>query len=174
MQILYEVVEINYDKGMHSSVENVYSDSLQLYAGLLGDLGESSRYRIRNEIERCDQIAGYIGWLANDLFFASGGDPEKKKLPAESAREQYYYAIDVPFRHWISALHAEDQEIDEKVAAWRKEAEHTAYDLAEEMVQRAGPAAFVGKKVKKDKKDEGQYYSSPWAMQQFRFNMKKL
>ena len=170
----YEVVEISYDKSQHSSVENIYQDSLQLYADLLTEIGKSIRDRIIAEIARCDQIAGFIGRLANDLFFASGGDVEKKSLPASSAREQYYYRIDVPFRQWLSELDAQEQDMDAKVTFWRKAVDKTAFDFAEKMVLDAGPAAFIGKTVKKSKDDPGMYYSSPSAMQQFRYNMKQI
>ncbi|MBR6407360.1 MAG: type I-E CRISPR-associated protein Cse1/CasA [Clostridia bacterium] len=154
---------------------DAFSDELSLHLNLFSAVGEAYRTRITKEIERCDKIAAYIGYLANNLFYAAGGDIKKKSLPFNTAKEQYYYEIDVPFRKWLSGLDAEDENKDEKVKVWRKEAEKTAYRLAEKMVKDAGPAAFVGKMIKTGKNQEKEEYcSTSTAMQRFKYSMKKL
>lgn len=150
-----------------------YDDSLSVHANLLSELGEDYRVLITEEIARCDTIAYYLGTLANDLFFASGGDPEKKALPAPKAKEQYYYEIDIPFRRWLASLDAEDEDTDAGIDPWRQEAEQIARKMAEKMVRDAGPAAFVGKTVAVGKANP-RYFSSSTAMQWFNINMSKL
>ncbi|MBQ0134163.1 MAG: type I-E CRISPR-associated protein Cse1/CasA [Clostridiales bacterium] len=172
--LCYEIVNIQYDASQQSSVEDIYYDKLQLHANLLSELGEDYRVLITEEIARCDTIAYYLGTLANDLFFASGGDPEKKALPAPKAKEQYYYEIDIPFRRWLASLDAEDEDTDAGIDPWRQEAEQIARKMAEKMVRDAGPAAFVGKTVKVEENSEPRYYSSSTAMQWFNINMSKL
>lgn len=175
MMLCYEVVSIEYDKSLHSSVENIYADSLQLHAELLSDLGRAYRKYIIDEIEKCDKIAYHIGRLANDLFYAAGGDTKKKASPSNAAKEQYYYEIDVPFRKWLALLRVEE-DATEKIREWRKEAESIAWRLAGEMAENAGPAAFVGKMISEGegKNAKKRYCSSSTAMNWFRYNMKRV
>ena len=150
---------------------DLFDDTLNVQLGILSDIGENYRTLILKEISRCDKIACHIGTLANELFYASGGDPEKKTLPADSARERYYYEIDIPFRKWLSSLRADDEDTDEKINLWRKQAKTIAFSLAEKIVSDAGPTAFVGKTVEKNGKKR--FYSSSMAMQWFKYNMVK-
>lgn len=156
---------------------DVFSDSLSIHLNLLSDVGERWRTHIVSEIERCDKIAGFIGSLASDLFVAAGGDTEKKAQPAAQAREQYYYAIDVPFRKWLAGIDADDsaEKAHELISSWRKSAEKIAYRLADQMQRDAGPQAFVGKTIQTGKSESSKrYYSTSTAMGWFRFNMRNL
>lgn len=161
------------DKDFFAS--DLFDDELSVHLGILSDLGNKYRAHIFFEIQCCDRIAFYIGRLADELFFAAGGDSQKKSLPAKAAKEQYYFAIDIPFRRWLASLRAEesDEEQAEKRKQWRAEASRIAYGLAEKMVKDAGQAAFVGKTIN-DEKTGKHFYSSSMAMQHFLWNMKKL
>lgn len=153
---------------------DVFSDYLSIHMNLLSDIGDVWRTLICNEIETCDKIARQIGFLASELFIAAGGDIEKRNQPMTKAREQFYYAVDIPFRKWLSGLNAEDIDTTAKVSVWRKEAKTIAFKLANEMVKNAGTAAFVGKKAKENKNDPGRYYSSSIAMNKFIAYMKNI
>ncbi len=170
----YELVEIKYDSSQHSSVENICSDSLTLHLNLLSQLGYVYRELITKEIGRCDKIAGAIGKLAGDLFVAGGGDGEKRNTPTEQAKEQYYYAIDIPFRKWLATLDARDEQDarDDRIETWRAQAEKLAVHQAQKMVNEAGTPAFIGKTITVGEKRK--YYSSSMAMQWFQIEMKKI
>ncbi len=154
---------------------DIFSDSLSLHFSLLSDLGAVYRRRITEMIARCDQIARNIGQLASDLFLASGGDAEKRDKPIDAAKEQYYFAIDAPFRKWLSSLDVSDtaEVRQDRVTSWCREADAIAYELAERIVQSAGQPAFIGKVVAVSK-DNKKYYSSSLAMQWFKGKMKNL
>ena len=108
------------DKDFFAS--DLYNDTLNVQLGILSDVGKSWCAIILYEISGCDDIAKHIGTLANELFYASGGDPEKKTLPGAAAKERLYYELDVPFREWLASLKADDEDTDEKVSAWRETA----------------------------------------------------
>lgn len=150
------------------------ADGLTLHANLLTSLGRAYREHISVEIARCDSIAGYIAILAKELFLAAGGDTEKVKswdnTVMSQAKEQYYFAIDVPFRRWLAKLDASDtaEQTEEYRRAWRAEAEQFARALAGRMLKEAGPAAFVGKTV------DGKYLSSSVAENRFMYSMSRL
>ncbi len=155
---------------------DVFSDELKVHRNLLSSIGEVYRSLIVDEIGFCDKIANAVGALSSDLFLAAGGDIEKKSTPYGTAKEKYYYEIDVPFRRWLTTLDAEDreEEREEKIKAWRKEAKDAAFRLAEKMAADAGQTAFIGKTVKAEKNKPEKYYSSSIAMQWFRINMKRI
>lgn len=153
---------------------DTFADSLSFSLGLVADFGESCRNHVINEVERCERIAKNLNALSSDLFLAAGGDVKKKGVSFEKAKERYYCEIDIPFRKWLVSLDAEGSGIDERVCAWRKQAESIAYRIAKEMVQNAGPGAYVGKIVKIEKDSDGRYYSSSLAMKWFKIKMSKL
>jgi len=172
----YSFVEIVYDKKHHSTVENILSDSLSLHSNLLTELGKPYRLRISDIIARCDNVANNVGKLAWDLFLAAGGDIEKKDRPCEKmAREQFYYAVDVPFRKWLASLDANDTADvrEQRISDWCQECDKIAQIQAEKMVQDAGRSAYIGKMVSRPK-EKKIYYSSSLAMQWFQGRMKKL
>lgn len=155
-------------------VSDVFSDSLMFHLELLTEAGEIWRTRVMDEVERCDRIAGVIGMLATELDIAAGG----KGACEETAREQFYYRIDVPFREWLTSLDPQQDgmEKEERLEAWRRTAERIAGELGRELVAGAGPAAFFGRmvKVKKGKEEKEIHYSAPEALNHFEYRMRKL
>lgn len=175
MAIIYEVIGVLYDKAQHSSVEDVYYDSVSIHLGLISDLGKQYQIHISDEIQKCHSIATLLGNLSYDLFIAAGGDKEKKGHAESNVYEEFFYNIDVPFRKWLFSLNPKDGDIDNKVLQWRHESEVIALSMAEKMVKEAGPAAFKGKfiSISKDN-NKKRFYSSSTAMNTFRINMSKL
>ncbi|MBQ0037930.1 MAG: type I-E CRISPR-associated protein Cse1/CasA [Clostridiales bacterium] len=175
IMLRYGFVSITYDQAQHSSVDNIFSDSLSLHLNLLSELGTSYRQRISDMVARCDRIAKRVGILAYDLYLASGGDKEKKIKLDAAAREHYYFVIDAPFRKWLASLDAEDtsEAREQKIDAWCKEADAAAWKLAEKLVADAGQSAFIGKMVSVGN-DKKKYYSSSLAMQWFRSGMRNI
>lgn len=168
----FSIASVQYgDKDFFAA--DVFSDELSARLNLFSDQSAACRIRITDEIVRCDKIAYYIGSLAQDLFMAAGGDTEKLSAPAENAKTQFYYEIDIPFRRWLASLDAETEDWDDSIRTWRKQAERIAFRLAEKMERNAGPAAFVGKTVKLGK-DKEKYYSTSIAIQRFKYNMRKI
>ena len=157
-------------------VNDSFSDSLTFQAALLGELGRRWTVPIRDEIGRCEQAAQCIGRLAWELSLAAG---DKNDTTAESARTQFYFTIDQPFRLWLQSIDPETDKLDEKADEWQEKARKLAAELGRQMVERAGNAAFVGHRVEVKtggKKDEKKtvLYTAPKAYNSFLYNLRKL
>ena len=78
------------------------SDELSFHSDLLMKVGEVWRYRIGNEIGKCDKAAYAVNVLSLNLQRAAGASGDK--LSGEDAKTQFYSMIDKPFRDWLSQL----------------------------------------------------------------------
>ena len=157
-------------------VNDSFSDSLTFQAALLGELGRRWTVPIRDEIGRCEQAAQSVGRLAWELSLAAG---DKNDTTAESARTQFYFTIDQPFRLWLQSIDPETDKLDEKADEWQEKARKLAAELGRQMVERAGNAAFVGHRIEVKtggKKDEKKtvLYTAPKAYNSFLYNLRKL
>ena len=157
-------------------VNDSFSDSLTFQAALLGELGRRWTVPIRDEIGRCERAAQYVGRLAWELSLAAG---DKNDTTAESARTQFYFTIDQPFRLWLQSIDPETDKLDEKADEWQEKARKLAAELGRQMVERAGNTAFVGHRVEVKtggKKDEKKtvLYTAPKAYNSFLYNLRKL
>lgn len=157
-------------------VTDILSDSLSLHADLLSEVGSLFVKRIEDEIERCDQIAAYVGYLASSLARASGASgKEDVQAQAGAAREQYYFRLDMPFRQWLYGISPEKSAmIDGICDEWRDTALRIARTLGRELVEKTGLKAFTGREQKQDGKDEARLYTAPQAYNQFLYNLGKI
>ena len=81
-------------------VNDSFSDSLTFQAGLLDELSCEWQERIVREINNCEKAAQCVGYLAQDIAIAAGNKNENVGVPV---REQFYFAVDQPFRLWLQA-----------------------------------------------------------------------
>lgn len=173
--IRYHITSVQYD-GKNSAVTDVFSDSLSFHAYLLSELGRTWRKLVTDEIEHCDKIARCIGDLAVELNCAAGGNGKGAK---ESAREQFYYRVDIPFRKWLLDLNPDTanaelgSSIEEQRENWVKTSHQVALALAKEMVRDSGIVAFVGRTVSEEKgnKKIERHYSAPEAFNRFLYRL---
>ena len=70
------------------------SDELSFHSDLLMKVGEAWRYRIGNEIGKCDKAAYAVNVLSLNLQRAAGASGDK--LSGEDAKTQFYSMIDKP------------------------------------------------------------------------------
>ena len=156
-------------------VKNVFSDSLTMHSGLLTELGADWRNTIEQEIRSCDELAGEIGRLAQDLYVASGGSNSKKdkhftEIPG-NAKAQLYYRLDTPFREWLRSIDPEctDEKLKySKQHEWQRTAGRIAVQYADELMSETADTAVVGHKT------DGKLYSAPKAMNVFRARLNKI
>ena len=139
---------------------------------LLNELGRAWQIRIDDEVKNCEQAAKTVGHLAQNLSLAAG---DKNDTSSETAREQFYFAIDQPFRQWLRSIDPDMDEPIEKAEEWQE----TAYRLAEEqgkqMVEQAGAAAFVGRRIPdKNNKEKSYLYTAPRAYNKFLHDLRNL
>lgn len=159
-----------------SSLSDAYSDAVSLHADLLAKAGRPWRTLILEEIAVCGKMEENLKILAENLAKAAGVCVEapmgKKRLKADkkTVGEAFYSRLDRPFRQWLTRLHAGQSE-EERYSQrdqWRLRACRIAKELADEMVDRAGPTAFKGRRVQETR------YSAPQAYNQFDKEMKKM
>lgn len=153
-------------------VNDAFSDSLTFQAELLEGLAKNWRKRITTEIGNCEQAARIVGRLAQNLALAAG---DKNDTGAEAARAQFYFAVDQPFRRWLQSIDPETDEPVEKAAEWQEQAYRLAAELGRQMVEQAGAAAFVGRRIPEAKnKDKSCLYTAPKVYNSFLYELRKL
>lgn len=180
-------VWVSYGGGsMRSFVEDIVSDHLDFHAALLNEAGTLWNDLVGRKIGEIDKAAERIEKLAEELYLAASGDEQPKssvkKARKEQAKQEFYAAVDIPFRQWLSSIDPEQGDGEElraeKDEQWRKTACQIALQQGQDMVDRAGTPAFVGRWVKKEgkkaKKDEKEFYASPIALDRFVFGIGKL
>ncbi|MGN1084949.1 MAG: type I-E CRISPR-associated protein Cse1/CasA [Lachnospiraceae bacterium] len=166
--VRFGIVSVQYcDK--KSSVTDVFSDSLSLHSSLFSELGAAWQERIEGEIEFCNKLAAEIAYLATNLSKAAGGQENGE---AKTAKEQFYFRLDAPFRRWLYSLNPGRMKegIDEKCEEWRKQAVKLACELGRELVDNTGQTAFIGRDIKekiKGKPEVIRHYSAPEAYNWF-------
>ena len=166
-QIVISMVGIRYDD-QGASVKDVYTDQLEMQLATLNDLGRKWTVRINQEIHRCEETAALVGHLAQDLATAAG---DRNENAGGSARAQFYFAVDQPFRQWLQAIDPEQDDPDEAALRWQAQARRIAERLGEQMVLEAGNAALKGHRIVVDKgkkTEKSILYTSPRAYNRFR------
>ena len=161
-----------------ASMKGVYADQIAMSLSLLNELGDSWTPRINREVERCVDAANCIGMLAKELKLAGGLDYNRVKAyedlqkVTESARSQFYFAVDQPFRQWLRSIDPEEDDMTETTARWQVIARGIAEQLGQQMVLEAGSAALVGHwvEIKTGRKKEDKkkiLYTAPAAYNSF-------
>lgn len=152
-------------------VNDAFSDSLTFHAGLLESMKKNWRKEITEQIGKCEQAAKTVGHLAQNLSIAAG---DKNDTRTESARTQFYFVIDQPFRQWLQSIDPDEDELSERVDEWKKQACQLAIQLGEQMVEQTGNAAFVGRSIE-DKKTKKKYlYTAPKAYNDFLWELSRV
>ena len=153
-------------------VNDSFSDSLTFQAELLEALKKPWRTKITTEIGNCEQAAKIVGHLAQNLAPAAGGGGD---ADSESARAQFYFQIDQPFRRWLQSIDPEMDDKDEKMAQWQEQAHQIAKELGRQMVEQAGAAAFVGHRIAdRNNKEKSYLYTAPKAYNSFLYELWNL
>jgi CRISPR system Cascade subunit CasA len=183
------IIANHYDGKFSKTVDDMFSDQLTLHADLLTELGIIWRKRIEEEILDCDKGAKACGILAMELKLAAGAKESKqvarstRKTWVQHGEALFYDAIDQPFRIWLAGLSAQQNRVEmvEQCDAWRQKACDIGLKLGKQLVDEAGPAAFVGRAVEKanqkGKKTQSGgkvYYAAPDSYQKYRRKIKKI
>ena len=179
---ILQVCAVGVEYGAQSaSMKDCYTDALSMNLELLNELGRTWQVCVDDEVNSCEQAAEKIGQLDKGLKLAGGLDPNRFKTfkdaqkMTEAARAQFYFAVDQPFRRWLQGIDPETDEPVEKAAEWQVQAYRLAAELGRQMVEQAGAAAFVGRRIPDAKnKDESCLYTAPKAYNSFLYDLRKL
>lgn len=154
-------------------VADILQDHLDFRLELLDEAGKNWVDRIQQMIDTTDKAAWMVGKLAESLYLAGGGQTEDKAREAalQQGRQDYYNAVDLPFRSWLLTLDPKPGDgqdtVDRAAERWRKEGYSLALALGKEMVHQAGENAFVGHWIKDSGTDKNSFYSAPSAYNRF-------
>jgi len=154
--------------GKKTSIDDTVSDSLRFHSALLMDLAEGWPARINRELEQTVKGVWRAGKLAGGLVIAGGGSGEKDTKAAEAkARAEGYFMLDSPFRQWLESLD-DTTDMDVACRAWRDTQAQLFRRFGQEMVQRAGLKALVGRSIKERPGDTRErLYAAPDLYNQF-------
>lgn len=160
-------------------VTDTFGDSLAFHLLLLDELSARWRAAVAEEVGRCEQLAAQLGYLAQKLALAAGG--EKKAAP-EDVKQRFYFQIDQLFRDWLESIEPSwkgEEEIN-CIRQWQEKAQQVARTLGIQLVLEAGTVAFAGRglseKIEKGQsgKEIKQYYSAPKAFNDFLWKIKRI
>ena len=101
-------------------VEDIIDDGMSVNRRLLSSVGEVWNIRISAVISKTEECAYAVGDLAKKIVGtgANSGDETLMKATAANARADFYYALDQPFRAWLSGVDPENDDIEEKMSEW--------------------------------------------------------
>ncbi|MGI6141841.1 MAG: type I-E CRISPR-associated protein Cse1/CasA [Caldicoprobacterales bacterium] len=149
------------------SINDVFSDSLSFSADLLSNLGDPWIERIIDEIAVTEKLVEQVGRLAQNLAQAAGAAEKEGFYQRDLAREQAYFRLDMPFRRWLQNINPEQDSMNDTCNKWWEQEKKIIRSLGRELVNQAGPQAFVGR-VKENEKTNRKYrYSAADAYNQF-------
>lgn len=127
-----------------SVIDEVVDDALVLHAVLLGERGGQLRQVAIEAVGVTDEAALALANLASNLAAAAGGEVD---APRHRAREQAYFALDAPYRAWLTSL-LSDVDAQERRTLWEQHVFQVVRDLGAELITTAGVLAWVGREVR--------------------------
>jgi CRISPR system Cascade subunit CasA len=144
-QLKFRIASVKYgDKDFFA--EDVFSDSLTLFADLFTELGAPWVISITGEIEKADKLVYYTGNLAKNILRATGGSDDRiLDGCAAATREQAYFSLDTPFRKWLASIDpVADTDQALKCKEWRNIERRIILKIGEDLINKAGTKAIVG------------------------------
>ena len=114
-------------------------DSLSLSAGLIHELGKTWQILIKDEINKCSEVASLINEFSDRiciLFF--GDDNVKKSAYKNKLTREYYFKIDKDFKQWLASIDPVSKAKEKKQYEWELISYNNARTVAEEFVTSLG------------------------------------
>jgi CRISPR system Cascade subunit CasA len=150
LPVRVRIVGVEYG-AQDSSVDEIMADQMSSRVAVLradeGTLGEQAVVAVR----RCEEAVKALKNLAGNLVRAAGGEDEGPRARAE---EIAFAALDAPFRRWVSGL-APGSDLGDVQQAWQLDVARIVRQLADELVEQSGPAAWRGRMVQNRHVDSG-------------------
>lgn len=128
----------------NSVIDEILDDDLLVPLAVLSDEHPELAQDAEWAVELVDQGVGAVRNLAANLARAAGEGELELDGPRQRAEERAYAALDTPYRRWLMSLTG-DCDPDERIAAWKESARGILRQLGDELVEAAGPSAWVGR-----------------------------
>lgn len=141
-RVLLRAVGVVYGSN-NSVVDEVLFDELLLPYALLSESNRALALVAQDAVALAEEGARAIRQLAENLARAAGGDGE---WPGIRARDRAYALLDAPYREWLATLTPDKKPLD-ATDEWKATARRVLARLGDELVDAAGPAAWIGREV---------------------------
>jgi len=141
---LVRLRSVGMDYGSNESVyDEALADELDLPVELF-DPGHRDLADVATAaVAAADAAVNALGSFAQNVALAAGGSSESE-APDARARERAYAGLDRVFRAWVTTLHA-GSDPAERRSAWQRAVYVVVREVADDVVDAAGPAALVGR-----------------------------
>jgi CRISPR system Cascade subunit CasA len=150
----------------------VFSDSLQVNANILSQIGEEWIPRISNLLQLSDKGVNQLYVLACDLARAAGdSDSQYHKAGQDAgiaAKAEAYFRMDMPFRRWLAEIDPAKTDMNMAEEKWKAIMKRILLQLGEELTHEFGEKAITGRWV------NGRLYTAPGALARFRQKVYEL
>lgn len=154
---------IGFEYGNQNSVINaLVSDALP--AAVIALVNERLRTAAIDAAKHAADGTRALADLSGNLARAVGGDPE---APRNSAFEQGYAVLDMPYRGWLSTLN-DPGSAEVALGRWDRMAYRLLDELGADMIRMAGPAALIGRELNDTAKAPTKYMDAAQAQIIFR------
>jgi CRISPR system Cascade subunit CasA len=127
-----------------TSYGEVVHDRLPLAVAVLREDDPALGQTAVNAVGDAEQTAGAVWRFAENLAQAAGAEP--KSGAGDQAREQLYAGLDQPYRRWLAGLGIGIDPVAVR-AEWQGTVQAVCRPVVDELLQAAGPAAWVGRTV---------------------------
>jgi CRISPR system Cascade subunit CasA len=123
-------------------VLDLIDDSLAMAAGILQAHDRTLPTVALQAVGIADDAVGHLGGLAKNIAVAQGASGDDLLAGArDAAFARAYGELDQPYRRWLAQLNTET---DNPLADWGATVRVVLSGIADELVDAAGPAGFVG------------------------------
>jgi CRISPR system Cascade subunit CasA len=110
------------------------------------------------------QVAAvYRGFLLDIARIRNQDIKKEGRVFADSGTEDFYQALNEPFRNWLARLQPEDSK-DDKISEWYKVLKRIAEDQVQMVIRRATPRDYIGI----EDKDKGHMFNIVTAYQKLK------
>ncbi|QIS18912.1 type I-E CRISPR-associated protein Cse1/CasA [Nocardia terpenica] len=147
-----------------SVVGDIIDDTLGFRAALLAT-DPNLRTCALNAVQIADGSVDALATLAGNLSRAIGGDPLGAR---QRARERGFFALDAPYRQWLTTLDPAEGAYDRYDAEWQAMVRSVIEPLGTDLLLTAGPPAWTGREI------DGQLIDAGRAEIWFRHRLRKL
>jgi CRISPR system Cascade subunit CasA len=156
---------------MQAVVDELIDDRLSINSAIFSENSQTWVSRIVDILAMTDECVKRLGYLASDIATAAG-DKEGNGGKKNSAVEEAYFRLDMPFRSWISGIDPQSDDMSAKTNEWKDRLKAVLMALGEELIRESGDKAFVGTVVKRHNREE--LINAPKAFIKFKSGINHL
>ena len=137
--LTFRMIGMVYGDQMNYTYGDCVNDVLSMSADLLADLSRAWRSRIKDQIEKCENVASdAMGHAASKLCRLLYGNGSAKNGIKDALVRQYYFSVDGPFREWLVSIDPMSDSPDKKQAQWERQSYYYAKRTFEDYVAGLG------------------------------------